>query len=348
MRLAGQAKGGFYPTPDRVTGYIATMVGPGRTASHKANPAIRILDPCCGPGDAVSQVAAILGTQTSTPIETYGVELHNERAMEASSKLTAALGADIFTTSISNGAFQILFMNPPYDQDAGPDSGRTEHSFLTHCTRYLAPHGLLIYIVPQHRVHHSARYLATMYGNIKMLAFPEPEYQVFKQVVITATKMREPYTNRSMENYIHREADNNKLVKLGPEREPAYFVMPETTWEMIFYNRMPDPIAAATEARTNGLWTNPKATELLWPHQTLMKKPLMPLRKGHMAMLIAAGFLNNMALEHNGETILVKGTTTKEEYIAEETEDSTTYRQRVRATIATLNMNTGELTEIKA
>ena len=348
MRLAGQAKGGYYPTPEIVVDHIATMVDTGPAGSHKASPAVRMFDPCCGPGDAVAQFAAGLAAKTRVPIETYGVELHNERAMEAATKLTSALPADIFTTTISNAAFQVMFLNPPYDQDAGPDSARTEHSFLTHCTRYLAPYGVLIYIVPKHRLHQSARYLSTMYSNIKILQFPEPEFQVFKQVVLTATKMKESYANRTLENYIYRDADDPGLDTLKPVRDAIYWAQPESRWDLIFYNRLPDPIAAATEARAQGLWTNPKAADLLWPQQTMMTKPLMPLRKGHMAMLIAAGFLNNMALEHNGETILVKGTTTKEEYLAEEREDASVYRQRVKATIATINMNTGELTEIKA
>ena len=33
----------------------------------------------------------------------------------------------------------------------------------------------------------------------------------------------------------------------------------------------------------------------------------MPLRRGHIAMLVAAGFLNNLVLEGDGRRILVKG-----------------------------------------
>ena len=39
-----------------------------------------------------------------------------------------------------------------------------EHAFLTTCTRYLAEGGLLVFIVPRHRLAVSARYLATHYG----------------------------------------------------------------------------------------------------------------------------------------------------------------------------------------
>jgi hypothetical protein len=42
----------------------------------------------------------------------------------------------------------------------------------------------------------------------------------------------------------------------------------------------------------------------------------MPLRRGHLAMLVAAGFLDNLALESDGRRVLVKGRTGKEMVLA--------------------------------
>ena len=80
------------------------------------------------------------------PIETYGVELHRDRAEEAEKRLGHALASDLFATSIANGAFGLLLLNPPYDHDS--EDKRTEHAFLTQTTRYLAEGGLLVFIVP--------------------------------------------------------------------------------------------------------------------------------------------------------------------------------------------------------
>ena len=46
---------------------------------------------------------------------------------------------------------------------------------------------------------------------------------------------------------------------------------------------------------------------------------LMPLRQGHMAMLVAAGFLDNLCLEADGRRILVKGRTSREMTLVEDT-----------------------------
>ena len=137
MRLAAQSKGGFYPTPERVVDFIATLIRVPAGYYYQGREVVRILDPCCGAGDAVAQLGERLTQDNTIPIETYGVELHTDRAEEAASRLHRTLAADLFQTSIGNQAFGICLLNPPYDHDA--ESKRTEHAFLTHSTRYLNP-----------------------------------------------------------------------------------------------------------------------------------------------------------------------------------------------------------------
>ena len=112
MRLAAQAKGGFYPTPPRVTDLIAELIQPP-AAYARNDETLRILDPCCGEGEALSRLAEGLGKPHAAPVETFGVELHSERAEEAKYRLDRVLGTDLFATSIANGAFGLLYLNPP-------------------------------------------------------------------------------------------------------------------------------------------------------------------------------------------------------------------------------------------
>ena len=172
MRLAAQAKGGFYPTPDRVVDLIADLIHTPTGYYHRDRDTLRILDPCCGAGEALAQLAERLDRPNAMSIETYGVELHRDRAEDAARRLDRALAADLFATSIANGAFGLLYLNPPYDWDQ--KDKRVEHAFLTHCTRYLADGGLLINIVPRQRLAVSARYLSTHYGRMRWLGIPRP------------------------------------------------------------------------------------------------------------------------------------------------------------------------------
>ena len=98
MRLAAQAKGGFYPTPPRVTDLIAELIQP--PAGYARNDeTLRLLDPCCGEGEALEGLAeSTEASRTPLEVETFGVELHSERAEEAKYRLDHVLGTDLFAT----------------------------------------------------------------------------------------------------------------------------------------------------------------------------------------------------------------------------------------------------------
>ena len=117
---------------------------------NRGRETLRILDPCCGAEDALERLVEGLSRPNAIPIETYGVELHRDRAEEAEERLDRALASDLFQTSIANGAFGLLLLNPPYDWDS--EDKRVEHAFLTQTTRYLAESGLLVFIVPRQRL----------------------------------------------------------------------------------------------------------------------------------------------------------------------------------------------------
>ena len=52
---------------------------------------LRILDPCCGAGEALAQLAERLRHDSGVSIQTHGVELHTERAEQAAERLDHAL-----------------------------------------------------------------------------------------------------------------------------------------------------------------------------------------------------------------------------------------------------------------
>jgi hypothetical protein len=101
-------------------------------------------------------------------------------------------------------------------------------------------------------------------------------------------------------------------------------------------------VEAAQEARRRGVWTQAAFTEQVWPPDERPVRPLMPLRKGHLAQLIAAGLLNNFAACGKGRRLLVKGGTRKE-LVPVETDDEHTNIERavLRTTVVTLNLDTG-------
>ena len=128
------------------------------------------------------------------------MELHRGQSQEARERLDHTLAADLFATSIANGAFGLAYVNPPYDHDS--EDKRVEHAFLTHCTRYLAEGGLLAFIVPRQRLTVSARYLSTHYQNLGCWAFPDPEQEVFDQVVLLGYRKADPVPDAVCEEQV--------------------------------------------------------------------------------------------------------------------------------------------------
>ena len=345
MRLAAQAKGGYYPTPDRVVDLMADLIHTPSGYYYRERESLRILDPCCGAGDALQRLVEGLSRPNALSMETFGIELHRDRAEEAEARLDHVLAADLFATSIANGAFGLLFLNPPYDYDS--EDKRTEHAFLTQTTRYLAEDGLLVFIVPRQRLAVSARYLSTHYGRIQCWAFPDPERQVFDQVVLFGFRKTDPVPDATAESMVLEWA----VGEPEPLRSHAYTEFtPATTpkGDILFTTRTVDPVAAAAEARRSGLWASTEITDTLWPASDNRTRPLMPLRRGHMAMLVAAGFLNNLVLEADDRRILVKGRTSKDMVLVEDAPEKEVHREKLNTTVVALDLDDGQIEDIAA
>ena len=349
MRLAGLAKGGYYPTPIRCVDLVANLVMVQKHMNTESQEAIRILDPCCGPGDACERLAARLASKTKAEIRTYGVELEQERAQKAREQMDFALSSDLFQSMIANNAFQVLYLNPPYDFDS--EDKRVEHAFLMHCTRYLVSGGLLMLVVPRHRLVVSAKYLAANYDRLECRRFPDPEYDNFDQVILMGNRRMQPEVNPYGEEKILNWArcPTEQMKTLEDETTIGVLISIPTgeRTDLLFTIRSVNPAQAAAEARKSGLWTNQTIKDSLWPSHTVKVQPLMPLRQGHMAMLVAAGFLDNLCMEAKGKRILVKGRTVKKMEMVSANEDEEVWQDRMYTTIRTLDLDTGKFQDVQ-
>ena len=130
-----------------------------------------------------------------------------------------------------------------------------EHAFLTACTRYLADGGLLAFIVPRHRLAVSARFLASHYGRMRCWAFPDPEREVFDQVVLCGYRKADPSYDAYAEEQV-REWAEGEPERMASYPYPPYSAPATPMGDILFTTRTVDPVAAAAEARRSGLWTS--------------------------------------------------------------------------------------------
>ena len=263
MRLAAQAKGGYYPTPDRVVDLVADLIQTPTGYYHRDRETIRILDPCCGAGDALQRLAERLDRPNAISIETYGVELHRDRAEEAEKRLHRALASDLFATSIANGAFGLLLLNPPYDFDS--EDKRTEHAFLTH--HHALPGreraaGL-------HRSPPAPRGLGPptcppTTGGSSAGRSPTLSDRSSTRWCSWATARPTPFPTHLPRAWCW-SGRWESLSRCAQSRYTEFTPATTPSGDVLFATRTVDPVAAAEEARRSGLWANTEITDSLWP-----------------------------------------------------------------------------------
>lgn len=327
--------GHFFPTPERVVAALGRRLPRPAVGGRRV---VRLLDPCAGTGAPAAAIGAALGAQT------FGVELNEDRAAEARGRLDRVLCCDAFATRLANGAFSVLFCNPPYHDDE--EKLRLEHRFLQHLTRALCPGGVLVFLIPQRRLEVSARYLANHYDRLAAWRFPDPEWAAFGQVVLVGVKKPWAAPDTAAERLL-RAWGVEDLPVLPDDPTDSTSLPPVPTapaGEVLFASAIPDLREAAAECRRAGAWALPQVAEALWPPDERPVRPLMPLKKAHLGALTASGFVNNTLLEHEGERVLVKGRTVKVLVRREgDGERTIVEREKHVTTITVLDLDTGAL-----
>jgi hypothetical protein len=90
-------------------------------------------------------------------------------------------------------------------------------------------------------------------------------------------------------------------------------------------------------------WNHPGLQERLWPSSIYRANPLMPLQRGHLALLLAAGYLDNCLIETAEGSLLVKGQIQKTVEEVENDPDAGRRRERERLLVSVnvLNVSRG-------
>ncbi len=299
MRLKGQVKMGYYPTPDSVV----QLIRPRLVLPQEPFAA---LDPCCGTGAALKDLVNGSGAVT------YGIELDIERAREATGTLDSVAKGAFELAKVPRNAFGLVLLNPPYDWETGSEeTSRKEYKFLRDAAPALISGGILVYIIPQIRFGRSiARYLDYAFDRIGMARFPDKEYSRFGQMVVVARKKLVKSTS---------EAAFTKLLSLATSANLPVLSDIQDTWEvpatqprLAVEGVACFPEEAERVAQTSTVLDALKQSVVPRDQAEIRGQPPTPLHKGHISLLLAAGHLDGYVGE-GPDTHLVRGTVTKEE-----------------------------------
>lgn len=338
-RLEAIAKGLFYPTPPSTTGLIAKVV---RIPFEDGG---TLFDPCAGEGHA----AAFLSRWWS--LRSFAIELDAERAKEAATRLDVAHRGSYHQLSCDpERAFSVLFLNPPYDEDAAEDgvSMRQEVVFLRALSTCLVHNGLLIYVVPR-RILKNEKFREVLTRNFRAaraFRFPEPEVQQFDQVVVLARRYCPEYHGGYYPHHYYRgdiEGIDGELLTLGDEsygdEDSSPIPASPEIKKFRLRGRPPEEMAPSFDLdNPTGAYASTRWAMLTSEADEATSAPLMAPRPGHQAMLLAAGRLNGCEIDG----YVMKGGSFKVTTKVENEKESID-REQIVSHLSALSLTTGEL-----
>lgn len=327
MRIEGIKKLGFYALPPQTTALIAANLTINKRDDLKL---FSLLDPCCGNGIPLRTFAETLRAQKIGAV-TYGSEVSPDRAAAAKSMLDHVLADDYKNVQASNETFSLLYLNPPYDWEGKREDDerqdRQEYLFLRDTLPRLQIGGLLVYVIPHQTLGEVKlrRFLAGHFSELQVYAFPPEEYAQFKQLVIVGYR-------RKLDRHNDLEETLTYLAKYVDEMPPT--LTAETPWllppskrpseEISFYRfnlTRQELLAAVAE---HGVFSRPEwKQQRLEPMQaaSIEFQPAVPMRPGHLSMLLLSGLLQTMILDKG--RLMVKGRVEKVEVTEQRSEDET-------------------------
>ncbi|MGF9978898.1 DUF6094 domain-containing protein [Viridibacillus arvi] len=333
-QIGNKIKAGFFATPERQGEYIKKLLNYTGDVS--------VLDTTCGEGKILAQLAG----NENFSITTYGVELEKSRAATAANNLENVFNAPIESMVISNDAFGMVFLNPPYDNTMrgyGDESTeRKEFIELVRGTRYVAPGGVLIYIIPSYRFSDKkiARHLATNFTSWGIARFTDEDYPDYKQCVFIGTK-------KEAKTKLFDETQYNRLLNFADEQyiQSEVLTIEElgmtNRWDIpevdpnisTFYSRIEDKssfIEAISENKGFQAFierTKPKTLEI-------GGRPIINIAEGQMALLLASGAVNGVLSE--GDSLhAVQGMEVVTKVVSEEeTEHSIVTKTRTKREVS--------------
>ena len=338
MRPPALEKCGFYPTSNPVAELLKTYFAPAETG--------RLLDPCAGEGMAAAIISSALNCQS------WGAELSPVRAALAAERMERVFNAPWQSCHLTPESITLLFLNPPYSHDRLGDQKRLELEFLKSTTPKLARGGALVYIVPHTllRDNDVATHLAGYYESMTVYRYPETG---FNQVIVLGMKRlkyKMPTADEVGQVQAWADIEPPMLVDAA---QPMYHLLPAPDkgagGQPVRFSRLdwqPEEVVDATQKR--GVHTTKEWLDLLNPERALgsFKQPVMPLKKGHVAMLMASGMMGTLRLnDEDGKPMLVKGRVVKVTEKVEETESkdgksvTEIYRDRFVSTVAVVRQS---------
>ncbi len=283
MRPHGQTKLGFFPLPEAEAKRLKNwLTFPERFSA---------IDPCVGDGVAFAHLLQDVAAHR------YGIEIDAYRTEQARSMGIETLQANTLDVRCQAEALSLLYLNPPYDWEAGESNNqRLEFVFLEHTYRWLKPSGVLLFVIPQLRLGKCARLLSEHFTDLRVFRLTEPACIQYKQIAVLASRRKRharlpDAALLDAVQYLETLATQADLEPLRDTPEARYQVPSSgpvlLTNAGIPLDEVEDLLLESSAYRQAGRVLLPKLGDV-------RGRPLTPLHGGHVGLLCTAGMLNGV------------------------------------------------------
>ena len=281
-RLMNNIKLGYYPTdPDNIDLLLRGIKFPEGVTTN-------LLDPCCGCGKALRQIAQ------GNNCYAYGVELDEARAEEAQTRLHRVGVGSFFHSRISSESFHLMLLNPPYLSvlNQGGTRARHEKRFLVESLGHLMVGGLLIYVIPYYRLTPDiCRILGENFDDLSVWRFTDGEFQKFKQAVILGLRKKradDPEAGTPLERYA-----DPALLPCITQVEEGRYALPAVsrTVETFKGERFNEKELERQLSQSDSIRRLMNAKSTL---DRTDKHPLLPLSIGQIGLVGGSGMINGL------------------------------------------------------
>lgn len=281
-RLMNNIKLGYYPTdPDHIALLLRGVRFPEGVTTN-------LLDPCCGCGKALRQLAQ------GNNCFAYGVELDECRAEEAQTRLHRVGFGSFFHSRISHESFHLLFLNPPYLSVINKSGTRSRHEkrFLIESIPALVYGGLMIYVIPYYRLTPDiCRVLVDNFEDLTVWRFADSEFRKFKQVAVLGIRKR-----RDMEL---QETLWLEQYAVSPDRIPSLEDIPEDHYALpaqplevgTFKGERFNQKELEQQLRRSNSFAQMMSRSSL---DSGAKRPLLPLSISQIGLIGGSGMINGL------------------------------------------------------
>lgn len=291
--LGNKLMAGFYATPTEVGEHLKQLFNFSAPGA--------VFDPTCGKGHILKQICG-----DNELLTKYGVEIEKSRADIAMVELDVVINAPIESMRISNDSCSFIYLNPPYDNEiaqTGERVRRKEAVELERSLNYLAPKGVICFVVSGDAIAASAKFLATHFSEIQIARFDDGFYEQYKQCIFIGRKKTALKKSLNNESYdvFRKFSDEDFVIK---SVRPLSKLVGKKVYDIVETNPKLKLFSSKIESKSEHIKLIKENVAFQVIHNKLTPRtivldsqPIINVSQGQMGLLLASGAINGLLKE---------------------------------------------------